>query len=212
MSAPRSFPWAFLVLVALLAGAAWLFHRHAIETARTEVAEAKAEAEFERREHVPRAEFTAARKAAADNADRAESLEHQLAEAKSLLAASRTELTEAEQKLAALTTSTPATATTGTEAGPVAVAATPKPDLAKGSFSLRDDFRIYSPDAQLKIGNNVTISSPVGMMLSDADLSTVAGDLAVETPSGKVEAMHAFVDIVDGKIEMTADSMRFTNK
>jgi hypothetical protein len=196
-----------LVLAACASIGAFAIHQWTVDRANRDLAAARAEAGEDRRVRVPKAELAAVRRSAAEQA---EGLEHELAEARAQLAASQAATADAERRLAAAVT--PPVAGAPGASTPLAAGGPVKPDLARGNFSVRDDFRVYSPDARLKVGDNITISSPVGIMLSDDDLSTIAGDLAVETPTGKVEAMHAFVDIVDGKIEMTADAMRFTNK
>jgi len=189
------------LLCALLALSMFCVHRWELAAVRGDLNASREDARLTAERRVPKAELARAQSAAAAVERKAADLEQALAATREQLAASQQAAKAAEQRLAA------AAPAAGEPVGPVA-----PPGLVKGSFTLQDDTRIYSPDAQLQVGKSVLISSPTGLMLSDQEVAMVAGDLAVETPSGKMQAVHAFIDINDGKIEMNADSMTFTNK
>lgn len=84
------------------------------------------------------------------------------------------------------------------------------PGLVKGTYTLLDGTLIYSPDAQLKLGTGVLVSSPTGLMVSDDEQKIVGGDLAIETGNGVVNAQDAVVDVAKGV--MTAESVSFDAK
>ena len=84
------------------------------------------------------------------------------------------------------------------------------PGLVEGTYTLLDGTVVYSPDAKLKLGTGVSISSPTGLMVSDHEQKIVGGDLAVETGDVSVQAREAIVDVSKGVI--TAKSMTVTSK
>ena len=77
--------------------------------------------------------------------------------------------------------------------------------LVKGTFSAVDGAIIYGSDAQLDIGHGTLVSSPTGVMVSDADQRQIAGDLVIETPEGTTTTENAFLSIDGTHVEMTAD-------
>jgi hypothetical protein len=173
-------------------------HRSELAVVRNELVAAREETQAVKVERVPRAELARAQAAVAATEDKLAVLERDLAGTREQLAVSQETAKEALLNLNLMRDNTPAAdSLTG---------------LVKGTSTLLDDTLVYSADAQLRLGKSVVVSSPTGLMLSDKDLATVAGDLAVETPSGTMQAAHAFIDVNNGKIEMTADSMTFSNK
>jgi len=84
------------------------------------------------------------------------------------------------------------------------------PSLAKGSYVLVDGTVVYSPDAQLKLGRGVLISSPTGVMVSDPQQKEVAGDLTIESSHYSVQATDAVVNVNQG--HATAKSIHVTAK
>jgi hypothetical protein len=79
--------------------------------------------------------------------------------------------------------------------------------LARGSYKLVDDTMVYSPDAKLRLRNNL-ISSPNGVMVSDNEQTIVAGDLLIEKADGRMlKVTNAVVTSKDGGTVITGDSM-----
>ena len=78
--------------------------------------------------------------------------------------------------------------------------------LAKGTFTVVDGMIVYSADAQLDIGHGRLVSSPTGVMVSDADQLHIAGDLVIEGPEGTTTAEDAFITVDNQHMEMTSDS------
>jgi hypothetical protein len=77
--------------------------------------------------------------------------------------------------------------------------------LAKGTFTVVDGMIIYSADAQLDIGHGRLVSSPTGVMVSDADQLHIAGDLVIEGPDGTTTAEDAFITVDKEHMEMTSN-------
>ena len=187
-----------LLCCALLALATVWIRTSELATVRTELATARATIDVVEQQRVPKADLARAQAAVVAVQGKIAALEQELTSTREQLAASQESAQAIARRLSLLRDNT---AETGS-----------LPGLVKGTYTLLDDTRVYSPDAQLKVGKSVLISSPTGLMLSDQEVAMVAGDLAVETPSGTMQAVHAFIDVNGGKIEMTADSMSFTNK
>lgn len=186
----------FLCVLAALS-LAW-FHQSELATVRAELLAAREKIVVTERQRVPKEELVKAQAAVAATEEKMAGLEEELEGTREQLVASQASARAAQRHLSMLRDNTPETGAS--------------PGLVKGTYALMDDTLVYSADAQLKVGKSVLISSPTGLMLSDREVATVAGDLAVETPSGTMQATHAFIDVNGGKIEMTADSMSFTNK
>jgi hypothetical protein len=77
--------------------------------------------------------------------------------------------------------------------------------LVKGTFTAVDGAIIYGSDAQLDIGHGILVSSPTGVMVSDADQRHIAGDLVIETAEGTTTTENAFLSIDSAHVEMTSD-------
>ncbi len=77
--------------------------------------------------------------------------------------------------------------------------------LVKGTFTVVDGAIIYGADAQLDIGHGILVSSPTGVMVSDADQQHIAGDLVIETLEGTTTTENAFLSVDGTHVEMTSD-------
>jgi hypothetical protein len=77
--------------------------------------------------------------------------------------------------------------------------------LVKGTFTVVDGAIIYGSDAQLDVGHGILVSSPTGVMVSDADQEHIAGDLVIETLEGTTTTENAFLSIDSTHVEMTSD-------
>jgi hypothetical protein len=188
-----------LCLVLLALATVWL-RTSELAAVRTELATARATIDVVEQQRVPKADLARARAAAAAAGERTAALERELADTREQLAATQEKIRVAELRMNLQADKSSAAPPSSS------------PGLVKGTYTLLEDTLVYSPDARLRVGDNILISSPTGLMLSDKEVATVAGDLAVETPSGTMQATHAFIDVNGGKIEMTADRMTFTNR
>jgi len=65
---------------------------------------------------------------------------------------------------------------------------------------------VYGPDAQLDIGHGMLVSSPSGVMVSDADQRHIAGDLVIDTQDGTTTTENAFLSVDSAHVEFTSDS------
>jgi hypothetical protein len=84
--------------------------------------------------------------------------------------------------------------------------------LEKGTFTVVDGMIVYSADARLDIGHGRLVSSPTGVMVSDADQLHIAGDLVIEGPEGTTTAEDAFITVDKEHMEMTSNSAATVQK
>jgi hypothetical protein len=77
--------------------------------------------------------------------------------------------------------------------------------LVKGTFTVVEGAIIYGADAQLDIGHGILVSSPTGVMVSDADQQHIAGDLVIETLEATTTTENAFLSVDGTHVEMTSD-------
>jgi hypothetical protein len=84
--------------------------------------------------------------------------------------------------------------------------------LTKGTFTVVDGTIVYGPDAELDIGHGRVVSSPTGVMVSDADQRHIAGDLVIEGPEGTTTAENAFITVDRSHMELTSDSATTVKK
>jgi hypothetical protein len=84
--------------------------------------------------------------------------------------------------------------------------------LVKGTFTVVDGAIIYGSDAQLDIGHGILVSSPTGVMVSDADQQHIAGDLVIETLEGTTTTENAFLSVDGTHVEMTSDHAETVKK
>ena len=84
--------------------------------------------------------------------------------------------------------------------------------LVKGTFTVVDGAIVYGPDAQLDVGHGILVSSPTGVMVSDADQQHIAGDLVVETLEGTTTTENAFLSVDGGHVEITSDHAETVKK
>jgi hypothetical protein len=87
-----------------------------------------------------------------------------------------------------------------------------KPLLEKGSYSLGDGTVVYAPDAQVRLKNGALVSSPTGVMVSDASLDHVVGDLVVDYNGTRFSTSNAFVSFEDGHMHIVSEVMESKNK
>ncbi len=89
--------------------------------------------------------------------------------------------------------------------------ATAKPALLSGNFTRENDALVYDADARLRLANDLTLSSPTGVMVSDEQQKIFAGDMAVETARNTIVAHEAVLDTTSGQMTATVASISFTN-
>ena len=162
-----------ILLGALVALATGYFLQSELAGTKTELAAVQEKVRLVEQQRVPRAEFEQARATVAAAQEKAAALTQELQGVREQLAAALDRAAAAERRMSQTGAKTPA---------PV-LALT----LVKGTYTVQDDTILYSPDAQLSLGNGITISSPSGRMLSDKEHEIVAGNLVVETPGTAVQ-------------------------
>ncbi len=112
-------------------------------------------------------------------------------------------LAELEKKYATL--SHPVSSVT-----PKKVATPTLPILSSGSCTVESSALVYSSDAKLRVGSEVLVTSPTGVMVSDLEQKKIFGDLTMEAPKGTIRANEAIVDV--RKKTMTGKTMTVTFK
>jgi HAMP domain-containing protein len=86
--------------------------------------------------------------------------------------------------------------------------------LAKGTYSSSNDTLVYSPDALLKFGKNLQITSPSGLMVSDSEQRIVGGDLSIKAKNVLLETSDGVLKAEpDGSVKFTGSTltMKFEN-
>lgn len=118
----------------------------------------------------------------------------------------RTELEHLETELAAVRASVVAS---NRSAGNSSDPSRQRPTEAKPSETAQAGGSVvaYGPEAKLRVGDKMTVSSPTGVMISDSDGKMIGGDLLVETPNGAFEMKDAVVDV--SKKKVTAKTFTF---
>jgi hypothetical protein len=84
--------------------------------------------------------------------------------------------------------------------------------LGKGSYTLDDGTVVYGPDAQLRLPNGMMVSSPTGIMVSDASLTHIDGDLLIESPEGHITTTNGYLSLEDGHVAITGDNTTLEKK
>jgi hypothetical protein len=131
--------------------------------------------------------------ASEDLAKAAQAAESKAAGLAAKLQAQRRELDEAKKHLALLTAR-------------LENAGTPQ-RLAKGTYTLEDGTVVYGPDAKLRLPNGMVVTSPTGIMVSDAAVRHIDGDLVVTSANGQYVANNAYLSVEDGHISVKADTV-----
>jgi hypothetical protein len=85
------------------------------------------------------------------------------------------------------------------------------PALLSGSFTRENDALIYDADARLRLPNDITLSAPTGVMVSNEQQTVFAGDMALETARNTIVAHEAVLDTTSGQMSATVASISFTN-
>lgn len=83
--------------------------------------------------------------------------------------------------------------------------------LVKGTSSQEDGTIVYSVDAQLDIGNGMTVSSYSGVMVSDEDMKHISGDLLVQSGDVSTKMANAYLTVGD-HVDLKADSAETVTK
>ena len=80
--------------------------------------------------------------------------------------------------------------------------------LGKGSYTLDDGTVVYGPETQLRLPNGMLVSSPSGVMVSDASLTHIDGDLVIETPEGRITTTDGFLSLEDGHMQISGATLQ----
>ena len=142
--------------------------------------------------------------------DSSEALKNELIE-------TRRRLREAEEKLATQSTHIDklqmrsAGSTNKEEKQPfLATKKVSPPSQTRGPYRLENDAVVYDSIVKLHFANDVIVSSPTGVMVSDLNQKMVVGDLTIETPDRTMQAGGAVLDVSNHSF--TADSITITMK
>jgi hypothetical protein len=82
--------------------------------------------------------------------------------------------------------------------------------LAQGSYEVEHEAVVFSPDAKLRLLDDMTISSPTGVMVSDLNQKMIVGNLKIETPNGTLRADSGVIDLT--KRMISAKGASFTGR
>ena len=84
--------------------------------------------------------------------------------------------------------------------------------LGKGTYTLDDGTVVYGPGAQLRLANGMVVSSPSGVMVSDAAFSHIDGDLQIAYQDRTISVTNGFVSLEDGHVSVKGDHLISTQK
>jgi hypothetical protein len=77
----------------------------------------------------------------------------------------------------------------------------------EGSYAFENGAVVYGPDAKVRIANDLTVSSPAGVMVSDYDQKMIVGDLKLENGTSTMNASDAVVDVAKHTFRATSVSV-----
>ena len=89
---------------------------------------------------------------------------------------------------------------------------TPVLMTAKGSYALGDGTVVYGPDVRVRLKNGVLVSSPTGVMVSDASLEHIDGDLVIESATNIANTTNAYISMDGGHMDVTAETLSLRKK
>jgi hypothetical protein len=138
-----------------------------LDKTRTELAEAQRKIDQLESERVPRAQYDIARASLRIADERITTLEKNLNAAYDLMAEQQINV---PPEIAANAPNQPASSPT------------PATNfrLANGGYVVSNDTHVYSADSELELGQHLKVSSPTGLMVTDAEQRVVGGDLAIK--------------------------------
>ena len=85
-----------------------------------------------------------------------------------------------------------------------------KPGLIKGGFRIMDENMVYLPDSQYRMGADLFVTSPKGMMMSDKDQQIFGGDLQLHLPQGTIQGDDAVLEVNGDNATLTAKQVTVT--
>lgn len=153
------------LLCLLLGGCA---RKSDLEKARAELAESRRKIEQLESERVPRTQYDIARASLRIADERITNLEKNLNAAYDLMAEQQINV---PPELAA------------NAPGQPGATPTPPPSnfrLANGGYVVSNETHVYSADSELALGQNLKVSSPTGLMVTDTEQRVVGGDLSIK--------------------------------
>jgi len=190
---------AFLTsLCVLLGGCA---RKSELDRTRAALAESQRKIEQLESERVPRAQYDIARASLRIADDRIATLEKNLNAAYDLMAAQQLPL-PSETALATNATATPQPPATNLH-------------LANGGYVVANGTHVYSPDSQLELGQNLQVTSPTGLMVTDTEQRVVGGDLAIKAKGMTMETNDGLLATqADGTVKFIGNTltMKFDEK
>jgi hypothetical protein len=102
-------------------------------------------------------------------------------------------------------------------ATPSAVAAIPAPAdeevvILQGSYTVEDRAFVYEPDIKILLRDDVLLSSPTGVMVSDEQQKLFVGDMQMETAKNTIVASEAVLNTHSGQMTAKSVSVTFANE
>jgi len=83
-----------------------------------------------------------------------------------------------------------------------------KAGLMKGGFRIMEENVVYLPDSQYRLGEDLFVTSPQGMMMSDKEQTVFGGDLLLQTPQGTIQGDDAVLEINGDSAILTAKQVK----
>ena len=186
----------FLLLCTLLTVFFCFVLNSRLDQRATELAAAQARIKATEAQRVPRADFDSARR--------------DLSEADQKIMTLEDELKNARVRTAALTERVAALQSQAALPRPDKPGAVAKPGLIKGGYTMMDESVVYFPDSQFRLGNDLLVSSPKGMMVSDKEQEIFGGDLLLQTPQGTIKSDDAMLEINGDNATLTGKQVTVT--
>jgi len=83
-----------------------------------------------------------------------------------------------------------------------------KVGLMKGGYRIQDENMVYLSDSQYRLSEDLFVTSPGGMMMSDKDQMIFGGDLLLQTPQGTIQGDDAVLEITGDSAILTAKQVK----
>jgi len=164
-----------------------------LDAARADLAEAQHKIETLQNQRIPRIQFEAAQASLKAADERIMGMEQELQTAREQIAAQHgLEIRDGSIKQPLAENSTGLAPTV----------------LASGTYVSANDTFVYSPDALLKFGKNLQVSSPSGLMVSDSEQKIVGGDLSIKAKDVLLETSDGILKAEpDGSVKFTGTTL-----
>ncbi len=187
---------AFLFLCILLAVFFCFTLNSRLETTEAELAAARGKVKATEDQRVPREDL--------------DLTQNQLNEAEKKILAMQEELKDSQTLITALNDRVALMESQPNLPHPVRPRPPVKPGLIKGGYRLMDENMVYLTDSQYRLGEDLFVTSPKGMMMSDKDQQIFGGDLVLQTPQGTIQGDDAVLEVKGDQATLTAKQVTVT--